>query len=357
MMDFFRKNVRGIMMVVVMLFVVSCFSMYGGRETRNTDGGAQSDRDRPVATINGQQIMLSQIDLETARALRYGNYGQVVSEDEIRAIRAEVLDSLALQMEIENEIKARGIGVSAEELAMAVKEQEDRAPTKEIFLQHLQSQGLTESQFSDIMRQHLLTMKLYDVIAAPASADESEKVAYYDTFKSFSYVVPEGYDISFARFKTEASASSAYASIGSGADWDAVLDAVSDDVTSKTSGDQTVFMPVSDMRGVYSFISEATEGRLSAPREIASDDLLMVIKRTHHEERIMSYDEVSADVEAMIIGQKQNALIAQFNQEMMSRADVKRLDPDIFPIAAPASDAAELAVSADISLDTTPVSK
>jgi hypothetical protein len=57
---------------------------------------------------------------------------------------------------------------------------------------------------------------------------------------------------------------------------------------------------------------------------------MIVVKRSREEAGTAAYDEVSADLEEMIIGQKRTALQSKFMQELRARADVRLLDEELF---------------------------
>lgn len=356
MMDFFRKNVRTIMIVVVILFVVSCFSMYSGGRRSSGSGETQSgSNDYPVAVINGEQIMRSQIEVEVGRWLQSNNYRRTISEDELNSIRSMILDQIAVDKEFEKEIKDRGITISTAELDNAVKNNEEYFKTRELFLQFLQREGITERRFRELVEHDLRGLKVIQQVTSVASTDEGEKMAFYDTMKSFRYIVPENYGVSVAHFKTKENADDAYTKLNGGRSWTDVIEVSSADMTNYTPGSTTVTIPTSQMTGDLEYIASAPLGSPTKPFEIVSGDFMIVVKREFNQERILSYDEVSADVEQVILAEKRDALQAQFMQELRSRAKVDILDKTVF---VPEKPAVSVAVSADvISSDTSPVSQ
>ena len=64
MMNFLRKHMKGVMLLIVIAFLLSTFLMYEGRTTRRTPGrnpdGSMSDYE--VATINGRSLMRSELE-------------------------------------------------------------------------------------------------------------------------------------------------------------------------------------------------------------------------------------------------------------------------------------------------------
>lgn len=353
MMQFFRKNVRSIMLIVVVLFVISCFAgygMYSGDSRRD-----MSDGDRVAAKVNGEQVMLSRIEREVAMFLRSNGITQPLSDDDMPALRSIVLDQLAVESEIQKEVKARGVSLSKEEVDSYVREIENSFPTKELFLQAIAREGLDENKFRASLEENLKTSKLFEQVTAPASADETEKSAFYDTYKDYVYRRPEAFLVNVAHFKTEEAANSARKALDSGSKWDDVIEAASGDVINSTPYSETITVPTASLQGDLAVIKDAQMGKATKPVLVVSDDYMIMVKREKQEEGIFTYDEVSADIAERILAQKRQTLQGQFVQELRARASVEVLDQDLFakndPLAADEADAASAAIDEIISED------
>ncbi len=75
-----RENVRWIMLVIVVVFVLSIFGMYGfgGRRSAPQQEGM---RDYPVAQIDGKKIMRSSLENNVRDYVDRNNLKDVTSED------------------------------------------------------------------------------------------------------------------------------------------------------------------------------------------------------------------------------------------------------------------------------------
>ena len=332
MMQFFRKNVRSIMLVVVVLFIISCFAGYGmysgGRG--GDEQAPQGEQDYVVAIVDGEKIMRSRMDYEMVQMIQAMGMGQTISDDDFPAIRSNILDQMAVMAELDKEISARNIATTAEEIDTTIKEIEGTFPTREIFMQEMQRAGMDEKQLRTEVETQLKRQKVFEQVVAPASTDEKELQTFYDTLKAYAFQKPEAYLINLAHFRTEESAATAKESIDSGASWDDVMAEASPDVLNYTTYEDTVMIPVSEMQDEVAFLLDAPMNEVTAPVMLASEDYMIVVKREKQEAGTASYDEVSADIEAMIINQKRQGLQSQFMQELRTRAVVEILDPEIF---------------------------
>lgn len=334
MMEFFRTHTKKIMLAIVIVFVVSVFATYG---INAVGGGSQETggRDYAVAKINGEQVMRSRVDLELGRWLQANAFGQPVSEDVYPQIRSMILDDMAIQSEMQREVKARSITLTDDELNAAIRTVEHNFPTREIFLQTLQREGLDEKKFRAQVETQMREMKVIEQVVAPASTDETEKHAMYDTMKQFIYQKPEGFFFNLAHFRSEANAKSARDKIEAGGKWDDVMDEVSKDVITHTPYDSTVLIPTAEMTGTLEMLITAPMNKVSAPFMFVSDDYIIALKREKQDAGMFTYDEVSSDVESRVLAQKRQTLTAQFMQELRVRANVEILDKEIFAVSTP----------------------
>jgi hypothetical protein len=329
MMQFFRKNVRSIMLVVVVLFVISCFAGYG-MYSRSGDEGSQGERDYVAAIVDGERIMRSRIDYDMAQMIQAMGMSATISDDDLPAIRSNILDQMAVMAELDKEVRARGVAPTTEEIDATVKEIEDTFPTREIFLQEMQRAGMDEKKLRSEVETQLKRQRVLEQVVAPASTDEQELRTFYDMLKGYAFQKPEAFLVNLAHFRTEKSAEDAKSAIDSGKKWDDVMTETSPDVLNYTTYEDTVAIPVSEMQDEVAFLLDAPMNKVTAPVMLASEDYLIAVKREKQEAGTATYDEVSVDIEAMIINQKRQGLQSQFMQELRARASVEILDPEIF---------------------------
>jgi hypothetical protein len=197
--------------------------------------------------------------------------------------------------------------------------------------------------------------KVLDEVTEVVSTDETELRNYYEMIKTYAFQKPEGFMMDIARFGTEAAAETARNELFSGRKWDDVMAAASGDVTDHSASDSRVFIPEAQMTGEAESLKALS---MDIPSEIisfTSDDHMIAVKRAREEASVSSFDEVSADVEQILMSQKRSSLQSQFMQELRTRADVQILDQELFNVSVPetsgdastAPDAALEAVSDD----------
>lgn len=368
MMQFFRKNTKPIMAVVVALFVVSCFAMYGGRRSRPAEtpesvpgnGAENVVQDRPVAVVDGKNIMLSQI--ETQRVQMIENLSamqqQTISEDQYPLVRLQILQQTAMLAEIDKEVQSRDISISAEELDTAVKNIENSFQTKELYLQWLQGVGETETSIRGAIEGDMKRQKVIEQVTADVSADMLETRNYYEMVKDFYFQKPEGFMMNIAHFASADKALAARNAIEEGKTWDEVMEpaVASGDIFRYTAYDNPTLVPTMMMEGELAFLKDYPMNKLTEIVSLDVSNQLLAIKRSKEEAGVVPFDDVSADLRMSILDQKRQGVISQFLQGLIERADIEILDKTLFPPEpeAPASANVTSADSAAASADATP---
>lgn len=355
MMQFFRKNTRSIMLVIVVVFVVSCFAMYGTSNPRGSAGG----RDYAVAKVDGKKIMYSRLEQDVAQMLQsMGGMQPNVTSEDMPAIRVNVLDQIAILAEIEKEIKARGIKIRPESVDEAYDSIAASFPTREIFMQQMQQAGVDEKKLKENLTRQLRQNALFEEIVAEVSIDKAEVRSYYDTMSAVNapmLMKQEGFTMVMAHFANLESATKAYDDINGGKKWDDVMNgAKSGDVLEFIPYDAPVFIPTAQLTEQASFLRTQALNAVSKPIEIDAGDYMLAIKRTEQKAGTASFDEISGDIERMLRGQKGQALQSKFIQDMKNRSVIEILDNELFKVSEPtdepeteATDSGEQAASGD----------
>lgn len=339
MMRFFRKNVRSIMLVVVVLFVVSCFAgygMYGGR------GQSGSARDYAVAKIGGnRKIMLSKLEEEVARQLQNMGMAQNISPDDYPDIRKNVLEQMAIMAEIEKEIKSRNIKVLPASVDEAYSGIQASFPTREIFLQQLEQAGFDEKKIKEDIAEQLKQRTLFEEVVGVVSVDQAEIRSYYDTMAAVnapSLTKQAGFTMNLAHFSNRDAAQRAYDGASSGQKWDDVMAAVkSGDLLDFVPYDLPVFIQTAQLTDKVAYLENAPMNVVTKPVEIANGDYMIAIKRTEQKAGTATLDESSADIEMMVRAQKEQSLQLQFIQDLKSRVVIEILDKKLFEKPEPVS--------------------
>jgi hypothetical protein len=353
-MQYLRKSIRPIMLLIVIVFVASCFFMYGSSNRSGSAAQAPQDVsgdmivDHDVAVIDGERITLSRLELEVAQFIRGMGLETNASSADLPAFRTTVIDRMATLKELDKEITSRKITVSKEETDSAIEEIESTFPTREIYLQELQNAGITEAELRQTVEENIKRSKIMEEVTKAVSTDEAELLNFYEMMKEYEYNFqkPEGFMMDIAHFSTEEAAEAARAELSSGKSWDDVIAAASMDVLDSSGTGSRMFIPSDQMIDEAESLKTLSMDIPSNVITFTSDDHMIAVKRTKEEARTATFDEVSSDIEQTLLGQKQMSLQSQFMQELRARANVEILDQEIFSI--PSSD---VSIDAEISPD------
>ncbi len=347
MMQFFRKHVRSIMLVIVVLFVVSCFSMYGF-----SGGGNQGTADRTVAKINGKSIKLSRLETEMAQMIKAMNLESKVTSHDYPLLRKEVLDSIAFTAEVENEIKSHKIAVTKTEIEDDLKKIIASFPTVEIFKEQLKSVGKTEDDLKKDIEKQIKERKLIEQITAEASVDEKEVRDFFDKLEKENLKIQEGIKLNIASFKTQESAEKARKDIDSGKKWDDVMEGASADLNQHTPYDAQSFVPMDGFQGNLEPVKTMALNKISKVIKIAEGNYAVIMNRSHQKAGYATFDDVSADIKGNLWGQKKQAKLNEFTQELKNKSKIEILEKELFEAPAPVSEEKE-PVMEDASADET----
>ncbi|WP_245522762.1 peptidylprolyl isomerase [Thermanaerovibrio velox] len=329
MMRYLRNNVKAIMIGVVIVFVVSCFAGYG-MYVRGRSGGV-SGGDYPVAKVNGDKIMRSQIETGLKDlADQFGN-DRITSKD-VPLLRKMVLDDIVVGMELTRTAKEEGVEVSKEEVEDYLAAMQARFPTKEAYNEYVQRSGMTEREMKKRIEEMLVQKKLLDKVTANVSVDASESRKFYDAMKNVFFKRPVGYNLNVAAFRGKAVAEQARARLIKGEEWDKVIEALSKDVSNSTPYGKPVFVAQKDLADDLKSVISLKPGAFSPLVKVASDDYIIVLKRSNEPERIMPYDEVSKDIHQVLLNQKRSQVQRQYVQDLLKKAPVEILDKSIFEV-------------------------
>ncbi len=322
-----RKHTKVIMIIVILFFVASCFAGYGlyVRGGRNSEGM----RDYPVAEIDGKEIMRSALEQGAARLSE--QYGANITSADVPMIRKAVIDNMAVDAELEKEIKARKIEAPESEIDEAYKRIMDSYPTREEFFAYMQRSGITEKQMKDDIARQLRMQKLMESLGENVKVEDKEVTAFYDATKDFLYKQPAGIKANIATFRKRESAEAAQKAIAAGGKWDEEIEKHRSDVEMATPYDHPVILTDQMLQNELAVVKDLPLNKIS-PVEKANDPFVFIaINRGREAERVLPFNEVSGDVRATIRNQKMQAEQRKFFEELRARADVKILDPAIFP--------------------------
>lgn len=333
-----RKYIKVVLIIVILFFIASCFAGYGLYVRGGNKGGnGEGRRDYPVAEVDGRSIMRSELEKGAARMSE--QYGSSVTSADAPHIRKAVLDQITLQAEIEKEISNRNIDVAKDEINEAYNKIMDQYPTREEFMAYMQRSGITEKQIKDDIKKQLQMNKVLKSLEDGVKTDDKEVRAFYDTAKEFLYKQPAGISMNLASFKDKTAADAAHKAIAAGGNqtWDAGLDQYKNDIITSTPYAQPTILTNQQLNKELPFLKDFPMNKLTPVQKAGEHVFYFAIKRAKTEERVLPFNEISADVKATIKNQKMQEEQQKFYDMLLKRANVKVLDESIFPSDKPVS--------------------
>ncbi len=211
----------------------------------------------------------------------------------------------------------------------------DSYPTREEFKAFLERSGITEAQVKSDIKKQISQRKVMDALSAEIDVPAEDARKFYDSAKTFLYKQPAGFKVNIATFRSNEAAKLAQKSIEGGEGWDKVMEQHKADIMTSTPYDKPVLITEQMMVDSLAALKDLPLNKVSPVMPVTSSDSYVAVKRSKEAEKQLSYNEVSADVVAMIRSQKAQEKQQEFYEELLSRAKIKILDPEIFP--APAS--------------------
>lgn len=330
-----RTQVKGIMISVVVLFVISIFAGYG-MYTRS--GGSKSgERDYVVAEINGDKVMRSQLEHGVADLAERSGAKSVTEADVVR-LRRQFIDNLAIGQELRKEVAVRNIDVSEAEVDAALKNIQDRFPTIEAYREYIQQQQISEKALRKEISDNIAQQKILATEVSNVVISGDEDVQFYETFKDLFFTRPEMILAHAAHFNSLEKAQLFSEALLAGASWNDVGRTFSDDLTYPVSEDSTVVLAKGRVpEKLWTTVVSLDDGAVAPPVEI-SDDIYVLGRISGDEGGAVSFENVSADVRELILGEKRREAQNAYFASLRERAKVVLLDAPLF--ADPATESA-----------------
>lgn len=318
---------RWIMVIIVLAFLMSTFLMYDSGP-RGGDGSSGQAADYAVADVNDRRVMRSTLDQRVRQYIE--TQGVEFASTDLPFIYQSALNQYAIEQQMAREVQDRGIVISDADAEQAMKNYADQAfPTREAFYQFLARSGLKTGDYKKNIAQQMAYQQLIQESIGVVTVSEDEAVGFYDTMKDIFFKQPAGFNVSLAHFASEDEAEKTRKRLLEGVSWEA---STSKDVANATNVTAApVFIPESIFDGYLAPMKSLDLGAVSPVFEIASNDFTVGVKNEVVEEKISPYDDVSADIRALLQQQKERTAITNFSQALLSRARVVIHDPSLFP--------------------------
>ena len=224
---------------------------------------------------------------------------------------------------------------------MEFKRIADQFPTREMFLEQIAKSGVTEAQVKDDLRKQLSYNRVMEDAVKDASADIKDIRAFYEQMKDYYFKKPAGFSLNAAQFASAKAAEAFRAKLIAGTPWDKALEGISSaDVKGSTPYAEPSVIPTEQMTGPTEVVKKAVTGKPSAVIKLSDADYLVVLKRGEQKAGVAPFDEVSKDVEGMLLSQERQGLQSQFVDSLRKRAVVEKLDEEFFkPVVEPSAEA------------------
>ena len=336
MMKFLRTQMKWIMAVIVVAFLLSTFLMYEGRSTRRSPGrnpdGTMSDYE--VAQINGRSLMRSELEQRLRNYLSTYSTRSVTSID-MPALYRAVLEQTILESQLAKEVEEKGIRVTDAEADIAMKNYADTYfPTREMFYQVLANSGIKVDDYRKNLARQMASDKLIRDAIGEITISEDKAAEFYDSMKGLIYSKPEGFNMHMADFNTSSDAETFRAEIADGMSWDI---AASGDVKGASNVTKSpVFLPLTALRvGALSVLASLDVGTVSPVFAVSSGDYAVALKTEHVEASVTPYAEVSDDIRTLLTQQEERSRLTAYESSLRQKASVVINDEELF--ASPAS--------------------
>lgn len=154
------------------------FAACGSKTTNGTSGGnAAGGTSDVAATVNGKNIMLSEIDTILNQQMKAQQQQLPLSQLELAAARLQVLDDLIKQEVLFQRAEKEGLLPKDDEITQAINEQKQQnGMTAEQYEKMLKENNQTEEQLRDVARKQIAVKKLLDKVGSGVGVPSEKEV-------------------------------------------------------------------------------------------------------------------------------------------------------------------------------------
>jgi parvulin-like peptidyl-prolyl isomerase len=322
-----RTQVKGIMISVVVLFVISIFAGYGMYTRSGGGGGAEGDY--AVAEINGNKVMRSQLERGVADLAERSGVKDVTEADIVR-LRRQFIDNLAIGQEFRKEVAARKIDVPEAEIDTALKNIQNQFPTIEAYREYIQQQQINEKALRKEIADNIAQQKILAMEVSSVTISGDEDVQFYDTLKELFFTRPETILVRAAHLKDRDKAKRFSEELLAGVSWNDLGRTFSDDLTYPVSEDSTVTLAKGRVpEEIWTAVASLEDGAVTSP-VVISEDVYVLERISRDEGGVVPFEDVSADVRELILGEKRREAQGAYFASLRERATIHLLDAPLF---------------------------
>lgn len=332
MLSQMRKHMNAIIIGITALFVLSCFAMYGfgfGNSTTNNSG---SKRDYVVATLEGRNIMRSEIEQGVARLAEMSRNKDITSND-MKELRKAALNQIVLDVEMNKEIKSRKIKVADEDVRDAFDKIVATFPTKEEFMAQMERYGITEEALKRDIKTDLLRNKLIETVTADVEVTTRDAKMFYEKHTDL-YTRPAGILADVVVVKDKSVAESIKKEIDGGMKWTDMVKKNAENIISASDAEMHDVITAEAVKQIKSFaaIKNFTKNKISGVIEMPEvKGFYLAINRGNVEEKVLSYEEAEKDIKARLREMRIMEYRNMYLMNLVKLAKIKVKDATIFP--------------------------
>jgi len=306
MLTFFRKKMKGIMIVVAVVFVASMF--YGVAATRFAGGGSGSGRITGLAKVNGQEVSPYRYREIMNRLL--GQFGQNLGPQELAFVQNMALGQ-AIDFTIILKEAKHNVRISNQEVKMAVDGimKQEKIASESDLANALKQIGLTMSKFKEMIKNELLVQKMVTKIQGEAKVSPND----LREVKASHILV-----------STEAMAKEVLAKVKANGNFAALAKKYSQDPGSKDKGGDLGFFASGMM--VEPFEKAAFALKVNEISDIVKSAFgYHIIKVT--DSRLRKFEGKEEDVEKAAMQEKQTKAFRGWFNDLKGKAKIEIINP------------------------------
>lgn len=168
------RIIKQTILIAVLALVSLAFAGCG----KSSGGASSTSKDNVAATVNGKEIMLSEVDTILVQQMKgQQQQPQQLSPLEQAAARLQVLDDLIKQEVLYQRAEKEGLLPREDEITQAINEQKTQnSMTEEQFQKMLKDSNQTEQQLRDIARRQIAVKKLLDKVGGTVGVPSEKEV-------------------------------------------------------------------------------------------------------------------------------------------------------------------------------------
>ncbi|MFL6229998.1 MAG: SurA N-terminal domain-containing protein [Pyrinomonadaceae bacterium] len=330
--------------IAIFIFAAALAAAFASACKRGSASGGAND---VAATVNGKDIMLSEVD----NTIKQQTSGQQASLSplELGAARLQVLDDLIKQEVLYQRADKEKLLPTDDEISQVVSSQKQQVGSQEEFQKALKESGQTEEGLREVVRKRLAMQKLLDRVGSKVDPPSDKEIEDFYNSNRERYVSARGVQLSAivvdpqdngaandakGDMETQNKINIVYQRLKSGGDFATVAREQSEDPNTTRSGGDIGFVTEDDLKRAgfppelisKFFSNEMQVGDITPPTK-GSDGRMSIFKltarRLQSENLTLDNPEVRKDAADTIINQRKQIVNAALLEVAMREAKIE----------------------------------